>query len=252
MSSDRRIVLQPSLLLHRKSYRDSSLLIEVFCSEHGRLGLVARGARNRRGPLPGLLQPFMPLLLSWSGRGELMTLTGAEQHLPPLVLTGDATISGFYLNELLMRLLPRHDPHPELYQRYLTTLHRLAQSGTDEWALRLFERDLLQELGYGLLLTHEGGSGEMVDGVTRYCYHPEFGPQRVESGGASCTAIHGATLLALAHGDDGNDGRVRSEAKRLMRMVLSHYLGAKPLASRELFRQRYSGPAEKNRNHIKE
>ncbi len=252
MSSDGRVVLQPSLLLHRKPYRDTSLLIEVFCSNYGRLGLVARGARNRRGPLPGLLQPFMPLLLSWSGRGELATLTGTEQHTPPLVLTGDAMISGFYLNELLMRLLPRHDPHPHLYQRYLATLQQLARTGMDEWALRLFERDLLQELGYGLLLTHEGGSGEMVDAALRYCYYPEFGPQRADSGQEHCPSIHGATLLALAHGEDGNDTRIRGEAKRLMRMILSHYLGNKPLASRELFRQRYAATGMQNSNNTKE
>ncbi len=245
MSSDGRIALQPALLLHRKPYRDTSLLIEVFSVEHGRLGLVARGAHTRRGALQGLLQPFIPLLLSWSGRGELMTLTGAESDGPTLALRGDVVISGFYLNELLMRLLPRHDPQPHLYQRYLATLTRLAKAGTDEWALRLFERDLLDELGYGLLLTHEGGSGEMVESAARYCYHPEFGPQRLEQGNERCLAVHGATLLALAQGGEADD-RKRAEAKRLMRMSLSHHLGAKPLASRELFRQRYAGKAAQN------
>lgn len=251
MRSNGRVALQPSLLLHRKPYRDTSLLIEAFSLEHGRLGLVARGARGRRGALQGLLQPFTPLLLSWSGRGELLTITGAESHGPPLALQGNAVISGFYLNELLMRMLPRHDPQSQLFHRYLSTLHQLARSGTDEWALRLFERDLLQELGYGLLLTHEGGSGEMVESATCYCYHPEFGPQRLEHDNEHCLSVHGATLLALAQGEDV-DGRVRSEAKRLMRMILSQYLGAKPLASRELFRQRYAGIAVRNSNETKE
>lgn len=246
MSSDGRIALQPALLLHRKPYRDTSLLIEAFSAEHGRLGLIARGARSRRGSQQGLLQPFTPLLLSWSGRGELMTLTGAEPHGPPLVLSGDAVISGFYLNELLMRLLPRHDPHPRLYHSYHATLQHLALPARQEWALRLFERDLLQELGYGLLLTHEGGSGEMVEAAVSYCYHPEFGPQRQSPGEERCLVVHGATLLALAQGEEG-DSRTRSEAKRLMRTILSHYLGTKPLASRELFRQRF-GPRENSEN----
>ncbi len=251
MSSNGRIALQPALLLHRKPYRDTSLLLEAFSAQYGRFGLVARGARTRRGALQGLLQPFMPLLLSWSGRGELMTLTGAESHGPPLALQGDAVISGFYLNELLMRLLPRQDPQPHLYQCYLATLHRLALPGTDEWTLRLFERDLLQELGYGLLLTHEGGSGEMVESSALYCYHPEFGPQRQEHGTERCLSVHGATLRALAQGE-GADSRARSEAKRLMRMILSQYLGSKPLASRELFRQRYAGIAAPKSNEKKE
>jgi DNA repair protein RecO (recombination protein O) len=244
MSSDGRIALQPAYLLHRKPYRDTSLLIEAFSAEYGRLGLVARGARGRRGGMSGLLQPFQSLLLSWSGRGDLATLTAAEPQGTPYPLKGDAVISGFYLNELLMRLLPRHDPHPQLFQRYAATVQRLADAGPDEWALRLFERDLLQELGYGLLLTHEGESGEMVDAQSRYCYYPEFGPQRAAPGDNECLSVHGATLLALEQGGEG-DQRTRSEAKRLMRMILSRYLGPKPLASRELFRQRYAAGAKK-------
>jgi DNA repair protein RecO (recombination protein O) len=251
MSSDGRIALQPAFLLHRKPYRDTSLLLEAFSAEHGRLGLVARGARGRRGGMQGLLQPLQALLLSWSGRGELMTLTCAEPQGAPLALRGGAVISGFYLNELLMRLLPRHDPHPELYQRYVSTLQRLAAFGADEWALRLFERDLLQELGYGLLLTHEGGSGEMVEPAARYCYHPEFGPQRMGHDDEPCLLIHGATLLTLEQGEEG-DSRTRGEAKRLMRMILSRYLGSRPLASRELFRQRYAAGQALTKNEEKE
>lgn len=251
MSSDGRIALQPAFLLHRKPYRDTSLLIEAFTAEHGRLGLVARGARGRRGGMQGLLQPFQALLLSWSGRGELATLTAAESQGVPLALKGDSVISGFYLNELLIRLLPRHDSHPELYRRYVTTLHQLAAIGPDEWALRLFERDLLQELGYGLLLTHEGGSGEIVVPETRYCYHPEFGPQRAGNDDVSCLSVHGATLLALEQ-DGEAGGRTRAEAKRLMRMILSHYLGSRPLASRELFRQRYAAGQDRIRDEEKE
>ena len=238
MSSDGRIALQPAFVLHRKPYRDTSLLIEAFTAEHGRLGLVARGARGRRGGMQGLLQPFQGLLLSWSGRGELVTLTAAEPQGAPLVLQGDAVISGFYLNELLIRLLVRHDPHPQLFHRYIATLQRLAALRQDEWALRLFERDLLQELGYGLLLTQEGGSGEMVEPAARYCYHPEFGPKRLGYDEEPCVSVHGATLLTLEQGGEA-DSRTRGEAKRLMRMILSRYLGPRPLASRELFRQRY-------------
>lgn len=236
--SDGRVQLQPAFLLHRKPYRDTSLLLEAFTESHGRLGLVARGVRSsRRGGQAALLQPFQPLLLSWSGRGDLHTLTTAEPHQNPFVLIGDSLISGFYLNELLMRLLPRHDPHPILYHSYVQTLLQLSL-GMDDWLLRLFERDLLQELGYGLLLTHEGGSGEMVQADARYCYHSEYGPQRQTGSNEPCLSVHGETLLCLSQGGEA-DSRTRSEAKRLMRGVLAGYLGNRPLASRELFHQRY-------------
>lgn len=249
MSSDGRISLQPAFLLHRKPYRDTSLLIEAFSESHGRLGLVARGARSRRGGQAALLQPFHPLLLSWSGRGELHTLTAAESQQNPLTLQGDSLISGFYLNELLMRLLPRHDPHPHLFQRYAQTLQQLATNGMDEWLLRLFERDLLQELGYGLLLTHEGGSGEMVQADSCYCYHLEFGPERQRHTDDPCLLVHGETLLCLAgQGEAGT--RSRGEAKRLMRTVLAAYLGKKPLASRELFRQRYGAETKQKTSNL--
>ncbi len=237
-ANDGRVYLQSAFLLHRKPYRDSSLLLEAFTESYGRIGLVARGVRGRRGSQAGLLQPFQPLLLSWSGRGELHTLTAVESRSSPMALYGDSLISGFYLNELLMRLMPRHDPQPMLYRCYMRTLEQFAASGMDEWGLRLFERDLLQALGYGLLLTHEGGSGEMVQAGIRYCYHPEFGPQQQSGRNAPCLLVHGETLLCLAQGGEA-DRRCRSEAKRLMRGVLVGYLGNRPLASRELFRQRY-------------
>ena len=171
MSSEHRVQLQPAYLLHRKPFRDTSLLLEVFTREFGRIGLVARGARGPRSKLKGVLQPYQPLLLSWSGRGELPTLTSAESQAGALFLQGNALISGFYLNELLMRLLARHDPHTELFISYQTALQRLIMNDELDWTLRLFERDLLQQLGYGLLLTHEGQSGAEVEPDSRYCYH---------------------------------------------------------------------------------
>lgn len=237
MSSEHRVQLQPAYLLHRKPFRDTSLLLELFTQEHGRVGLVARGARGSRSKLKGVLQPYQPLLLSWSGRGELPSLTAAEAVGGGVFLQGDALISGFYLNELLMRLLARHDPHPHLFERYQLALQRLIANQSVDWALRLFERDLLQELGYGLLLTHEGQSGEEVEPGARYCYDPESGPQRLYTAAVGCLSVQGATLLALARGEC-EDVALRRESKLLMREVLGHHLGPRPLASRELFRQK--------------
>lgn len=239
MTTDGRTALQQAYVLHRKPYRDTSLLVEAFSHEWGRLGLVARGARGRRSSLQALLQPFQPLLLSWSGRGELHTLTAAEATGSVQRLSGTAVISGFYLNELLMRLLPRDDPHPGLYSSYCTTLEQLQRETGSEWALRLFERDLLQELGYGLQLTHDSMDGLPLVAEQQYCYHHEYGPQLEVGGGADCLAVSGATLLALHSGEPQGE-QCRREAKRLMRSILHRYLGSRPLASRELFQARYT------------
>jgi DNA repair protein RecO (recombination protein O) len=239
MSTDGRIALQPAYILHRKPYRDTSLLLEAFTPEYGRIGLVARGARGRRSSQQAILQPFQPLLLSWSGRGELFTLTSAESDGIALGLAGDAVLSGFYINELIMRLLPRHDPHAVLYANYRNTLEQMHDDVAREWLLRLFERDLLQELGYALLLTHDAQSGEALQPDAVYCYYPEYGPQRLHDEQPDCLAVLGSTLLALDSGEC-TEQRCLREAKRLMRTVLQRYLGNRPLASRELFKARYA------------
>ncbi|MDH5784752.1 MAG: DNA repair protein RecO [Chromatiales bacterium] len=237
MSSEHKVQLQPAYLLHRKPYRDTSLLLELFSRDHGRIGLIARGARGAKSKLKGVLQPYQPLLVSWSGRGELQTLTSAETEGSALFLQGDTLASGFYLNELLMRLLARHDPHPDLYHIYHSTLQRISANHDIEWALRLFERDLLQELGYGLLLNHEGRGGVEVVPEGRYCYYHESGPQRMHGEEGGRLTVSGETLLALAQGRC-EVPQLRRESKLLMREVLARYLGNRPLASRELFRQK--------------
>jgi DNA repair protein RecO (recombination protein O) len=187
--------------------------------------------------LKGVLQPYQLLLVSWSGRGELPTLTAAEAQEIGSFLQGDALISGFYLNELLMRLLARHDPHPHLFSLYQHTLQNLISKRDLDWTLRLFERDLLQELGYGLLLTHEGGGGAEVEADARYCYYHDSGPQRLKHESEERLSVQGRALLALASGEC-DDAQMRRECKLLMREVLGRYLGPRPLASRELFRQK--------------
>ncbi|WP_303904954.1 DNA repair protein RecO [Thiohalomonas denitrificans] len=234
MNTERRISLEPGFVLHRTPYRDTSLLLEAFTAEHGRVGLVAKGARRPRSALKGLLQPFQPLLLSWAGRGELRTLTGAEPAERPAFLAGPALASGFYLNEMLLRLVARHDPQPDLYPVYARTLSTLTKSSDMEWALRLFERDLLLCLGYGLLLGDEADGGGAVQSEGHYWYHLERGPVPEQGGGG--IPVRGETLLALAKGQPPNQ-QGRAEAKQLMRAALRLYLGDKPLASRALFRQ---------------
>ncbi len=230
-----RVELQPAYILHHRPYRNSSRLLEVLSRDHGRFGMVARGVSSRRSRLQGRLQPFRPLLLSWSGRGELATLTGAEADGPPLLLSGAALMSGFYLNELLLRLTGRHVPFPRLFQAYRQALQRLEKGGIDQVALRFFECRLLEELGYGLILEHDVESGAPIQPQKRYCYHIERGPVEVREGEGDGLQLAGRSLLALAKGTFP-DEECLQDARRLMRAVLAFYLGEKPLRSRQLFR----------------
>lgn len=233
-----RVNLQPTYVLHSRPYRDTSLLLEAFTAEHGRISLVARGARRRsRGGSSGaLLQPFIPLLLSFSGRAELKTLTATEAAAPAVLLGGERLFSALYLNELLLRLLHRNDPHPELFAAYGEALHALAEAGQLEAILRRFEFRLLDELGYRVDCGVDGHSGEAVREECWYNYHADHGlVARTGAGDPSQPAFSGADLLRIAAGQ--YDGEVRHAARRLMRQVLAGHLGSAPLRSRELFRR---------------
>lgn len=229
-----QVSLQSAYVLHRRPYRDTSLLLEIYSPDHGRLGLVARGARAPRSKTGNLLQPFLPLLLSWRGQGELPTLSGVESAGPAAVLQGDRLLSGIYLNELLMRLLHRNDPHPVLFAGYLDTLRALSEDADIEICLRRFECMLLQEIGYGLILDHDVASGEPIDAAASYTYLPDRGPMRHEGPERDGLLISGRSLQALA-ANHYPDQQTRQEAKRLLRAVLAVQLGDRPLKSRELF-----------------
>ena len=234
MSARVQVSLEPAWILHHYPYRDTSLLVEVFTREHGRIGLVARGARASKARWHGHLQIIRPLLLSWSMRGELGTLTGVESRQAVKPLPGRKVLSACYLNELLMRLLTRHDPHPELFEAYEQAIQEL-ESG-DEPVLRLFEKRLLQALGYGLLLDHEAESGAPVDRDSWYEYQLERGPVRCAQTNADGLYLRGSSLLALQN-DRLADRVACKEVKHLMRAALGLYLGSRPLKTREVLRQ---------------
>lgn len=227
-----RIQLQPGYILHQRAYRDTSLLLEVFTAEHGRFGLVARGARGPKSRNRGLLQLFQPLLLSWVGRAELGTLTGVESNGSSPRLTGTVLYSGFYLNELMMRLLQRLDPHPELFKAYADALQDLQYA--TERPLRLFEKRLLAALGYGLLLQHTADTGEPIEASRLYQYQLETGPAAVEQAPPQALCLQGSSLLSLA-ADQLHDAQSLSDCKRLMRAALGLYLGERKLKTREVF-----------------
>lgn len=233
-----RIDLAPAYILHRRPYRDTSLTLEALTRDHGRISLVARGARRSRrgGTTSAWLQPFAPLFLSWrQGRGEMGTLTGVEAAGPAQPLAGEPLYGGFYTNELLMRLVYRHDPHPQLFEAYGTLL---AQLGPDSVAapLRVFEKRLLEALGYGIVLAADAESGEPVQAGRHYRYVPELGPVAVPPDAADRQAFSGRLLLALAR-EQLTEVEAAGEARRLLANLLSPLLGDRPLHSRALLRQ---------------
>ena len=242
-----RVALQPAYILHSRPYRDSSVILEVFTAEQGRLSLVARGARrkSRGGSNAALLQPFIPLLLSFSGRSEMKTLTQVESAGRPLSLTGECLFSGLYVNELLVRLLHRHDPHPALFAAYSEALQALASGAVIDPVLRRFEFRLLDDLGYSFDLGADGRTGERVQADAWYHYHPDHGlVEREGVADPGRPAYAGRELMLLARGEYA--GEARLAAKRLVRQALASHLGEAPLKSRDLFRsyRRQTGEAE--------
>jgi len=225
---------QPAFVLHAYPYSETSLIVDVFSRDHGRLALLARGARRPRSVMRGVLLAFQPLELGWAGRGEVQTLMKAEWQGGQPLLAGKSLFCGYYLNELLMHLLPREDAHTRLFSVYADTLRRIAD-GAQESALRCFERALLQELGYGLTLESDA-AGTAVDADAHYAYEIERGPVRLPSPGGSSLAVSGRTLIDLAR-EDFSDPRSLAEAKQLMRTLIGHYTGGKTLASRRIFRE---------------
>ena len=218
-----RVEQQPGFILHSRPYRETSLLLEVLSRDHGRVGLVARGVRSARSRTPrALLQPLMLLNFAWSGQGELATLTAAEAAGAPLALTGEALLCGLYLNELITRLLPRADPHPDIFFAYAETLERLRGKNTHAWQLRRFERDLLGDLGYGLVLEHEAESDAPIDAASEYAYRLDAGPvpwRDVRDG----LKLRGTALLALATDQEPNAEDLAS-LRRLLRALVAHHL----------------------------
>lgn len=224
-----RISLQPAFVLHSRPYRDTSLIIDLFLQDLGRTAVVARGARSSR--LRAVLQLFSPLVVSCQGKTELLTLTAAEPQGAPLRLSGNHLLSGFYLNELLVRLLHKHDPHPQLYAIYAGTLLDLQQAHDQQKTLRLFEKKLLEELGYGLQLQQDIPNGRPIMPDCFYDFVPEYGFKLTIE---SSNAFAGSSLLALA-AEELTTLQSLQDAKRLMRLALAPLLGTEPLQSRKLF-----------------
>lgn len=226
---------QRAFVLHSRPWSETSLLLDVFSEESGRVRLVAKGARSRRSNLKGALQPFTPLLIRFGGRGDVKTLRSAEAVSLALPLAGIALYSGLYVNELLARVLEQETRFSELFFDYLHCIQALASdNASPEPALRRFELALLAHLGYGVDYLHCAGSGESVSPGMTYRYREEKG--FIASLVVDNLSFTGYELQALASREFTDAGTLRA-AKRFTRIALKPYLGGKPLKSRELFRQ---------------
>jgi DNA repair protein RecO (recombination protein O) len=227
-----RIGGQPSFVLHSYPYKETSLIVDMFTRDYGRIGLVAKGAKRPHSKLRGVLQTFQPLSASWSGRAELRTLIDAEWVGGMLPLERTALLCGFYLNELLVKLLARDDPYPVLFDHYVATLNQLAHNEPAQIVLRKFERALLKETGVAADLSRCGGSGDPVEPGVEYVVDPERGP-RVARDSDGWPAVDGQTLLDMEN-DDYSRPLTQVQSKQLMRFLLAHQLGGAPLNTRQI------------------
>lgn len=225
---------QPVYVLHTYPFKETSLVVELLTRDFGRIAAVAKGARRPRSAMRGMLQSFQPLIAAWSGKSELRNLHSLEWGEGLLLLQGEALMCGFYLNELLLRLLPREDAHEALFDYYGQTLRTLAQGEEHGTTLRRFELKMLQEMGYAVPLDHDEHDSA-IEAARAYYYVAERGAcslqaQSMQRNGVQLT---GKTLLDMAQ-DDYSDPQTQQQSKQLMRVLLAHYLGDKPLHTRQL------------------
>jgi len=235
MTTARRVLLEPAYLLHQRDWRDSSRIVEFFARDHGRVALFAKGVRRPGSAYAALLQPFVPLLVSWSGSADGGTLTGAELAGSPVTVAPRCLMSAFYMNELVLKLMERVDPHPDVHEAYALSLAALADPAAEQRALRLFEKRLLEALGLGLDYSHLAADGARVEPDRYYHVDPERGvtgqAERPESPGACL----GADLLALA-GEELAGAASLATARRLLGAALAAALDGRELESRKVAR----------------
>ena len=223
---------QPGYVLHSYPYQETSLIVEVFTREFGRVAMVAKGAKRPHSPLRSVLMPFHALTLDWSGRADLKTLRTAEWRGAFRLLSGRALICGFYLNELLLKLLHRDDAHDALFDTYELTLQALLDGGDHAAVLRGFEKRLLSELGYALQLDSDAQTGQPLQAQRRYQYIIDRGPVATAEHQNGLELL-GQTLIDM-HNDNYTAALTQQQSKSLMRLLIRHYLGHQTLHSRQL------------------
>jgi DNA repair protein RecO (recombination protein O) len=231
--SPHRVALTPGYILHHRPWRDTSRIIEVLTGEHGRLTLFARGVRGPAARLAAVLQPFRPLLISWSGRGEAPQLTHAERADNCGALPPECVLAAFYVNELLLKLTTRHDPLPALFDHYHATLSGLRSGRPLEPLLRVFEKRLLELLGYGVELAAEARGGAPLEPHGYSRFRPSQG--LVRAGAGTAGALAGESLIGLRE-ERFSGTRALEDARRLLHAALAACLEGRPLATRAVAR----------------
>ena len=227
-----RVVGQPGFVLHSYPYKETSLIVDLFTRDQGRIGVVAKGAKRPTSKLRGVLQTFQPLSVSFSGKSELRTLIDAEWVGGMLPLEKTALLCGFYLNELLVKLLARDDPHPALFNHYVATLNELAHGEPPPIALRKFERALLKETGVAADLTRCTTTRAPVEPDGLYVVDPQRGA-RTAGAVESWPVVSGKTLVDMER-EDYADPQTKAQSKQLMRFLLAYHLGGAPLNTRQI------------------
>lgn len=239
MIAPRRVQQQPAYVLHHRPFRDTSLLLDVITRDHGKIALVARGSRSAKSRLAGLLRPFLPLRISWVARGDLGTLTGAEAAGAPLGIRGDGLLAAFYVNELLLHFLHRHDPQAEIFALYEDIISRLVSSREIAPCLRAFELALLSLLGYAVNFETDAAANADLDPEKFYDYRVEQGPVPVERSEGPMV-FRGAVLRSIRAQEFDKPGVLRA-ANRLLRQLINYHLGGRELKSRKVLMELYRG-----------
>lgn len=234
-----RVDTQVAYVLHKRYFRDTSQILDVFTRDYGRVSLMSRGSRGAKSKTSGILQIFRPLLISWQGRGEMPFVNNVEiANIKAPVLSGNALKSAMYVNELLVYLLHKNDVNADIFDRYHECLYALEDVSNIEIVLRLFEKNLLQQIGFGLNLVNDADTGRPVEAGRSYVYLFEHGPVLCNENHRAQVnpVVSGESLIAYEQ-DQLETGRQCAEIKTLMRYILNAHLGHKKLKSRELFRK---------------
>ena len=228
-----RHTLESIFILHTRPFRNTSLIVEILSKQHGRIAAVARSARGPKSRYKGMLQLFSPLTASWGGSQDLKYLSTVERNGPVYPLEDRNLVCGFYLNELLMRLLQRDDPCPMIFELYQESLKALIQDADQATILRRFEKNLLQSLGYGIPFEYDSKTHDPIDATKNYAYDPDHGFFESQYDETHTLQFPGNTLLNIAK-ENFTDPNTQQAAKRIFRIALSQHLGNKPIMSREL------------------
>jgi len=243
MTAPRRVQQQPAFVLHHRPFRDSSQILDIVTRDHGKIALVARGSRSAKSRLAGVLRPFLPLRLSWVARSDLGTLTGAEAVGAPMGIRGDAMFSAFYVNELLLSFLHRHDPQPEIYALYAEVISELVSTADIAACLRSFELELLGLLGYAVSFQDDATADKRLDPKRHYSYRVEEGLVAIDRSEGPMV-FSGAVLQSIQAQEFDKPEIVRA-ASRLLRGTIRHHLGGKELKSRKVLMELHRGRIER-------